>query len=342
MLNNKVSIIIPVYNVEKFLARCLDSALNQTYTNIEVIIVNDGSPDNSQKIIDEYAKDDSRVISLKQKNMGLSEARNTGMKRATGEYYYFLDSDDYITNDAIKNMIEQIGANDILISNMTTFDDKGNFLKRPSIDLKEIDNKNMLDSIVQFDYFYGSAYGINACNKLYKASFIKTVGLRFQKNDEIYAEDLLFNLKCYVNQPRIKVINQYTYFYYQNINSITKQYKPLLSDRFKKLTLDFIEYCKTLRVIDKYETLITFTICIASSNIAKNTYDRNNCSVKDIEEELRNYFKSDRIRKYLDPKDLKSIEDNKWRYFNSLFLYLIKKEYFKMAAIIQVLRFKVT
>lgn len=91
-----ISVIIPVYNVEPFLRRCLDSLLDQTYTDWEAICVNDGSPDNSQAILEEYAKKDSRFIILVQKNKGLSEARNTGMRSARGDYLIFLDSDDFI------------------------------------------------------------------------------------------------------------------------------------------------------------------------------------------------------------------------------------------------------
>lgn len=92
----KISVIIPIYNVEKYLRRCLDSVLNQTFTDWQAICVNDGSPDNSDKILDEYAKKDSRFIVVNKKNGGLSDARNVGMEHATGDYILYLDSDDFI------------------------------------------------------------------------------------------------------------------------------------------------------------------------------------------------------------------------------------------------------
>ena len=95
----KFSIIVPVYNVEKYLKRCLDSIQNQTYDNFEVIIVNDGSPDHSQEIIDEYVKHDDRFLSYQKENGGLSDARNYGVKYATGDYLLFVDSDDYVSSD---------------------------------------------------------------------------------------------------------------------------------------------------------------------------------------------------------------------------------------------------
>ena len=93
---SKVSIVVPIYKVEKYLRRCVDSIINQTYRNLEIILVDDGSPDKCGQIIDEYKEKDSRIISLHKKNGGLSDARNYGMKYVTGEYIFFLDSDDYI------------------------------------------------------------------------------------------------------------------------------------------------------------------------------------------------------------------------------------------------------
>ena len=100
----KYSIIIPVYNVEKYIAKCLDSVLSQSYNNFEAIVVNDGTPDNSQQIIDEYAKKDNRIKPVIKENGGLSDARNYGLKYASGDYIIFLDSDDYIEKDLLKEI----------------------------------------------------------------------------------------------------------------------------------------------------------------------------------------------------------------------------------------------
>ena len=94
----KISIIVPIYNVEKYIRKCIESIINQTYRNIEIILVDDGSPDNCGKICDEYAKKDSRVKVIHKKNGGLSDARNKGTEVATGEYIMYVDSDDYWIN----------------------------------------------------------------------------------------------------------------------------------------------------------------------------------------------------------------------------------------------------
>ena len=109
VLKNKISVIIPVYNVEKYLKQCVDSVLQQTYQNIEVILVEDGSSDDCPRICDEYKKIDDRVVVVHQQNGGLSVARNTGISLMTGDYVMFLDSDDYWDDvDAVKRLVERV------------------------------------------------------------------------------------------------------------------------------------------------------------------------------------------------------------------------------------------
>ena len=104
-LNNmKISIIVPVYNVEKYLERCLDSLINQTLKDIEIICINDGSTDNSSEILKEYAKKDSRIIIINQNNQGISVARNNGMNKAKGKYIGFVDSDDWVDLDFFEKL----------------------------------------------------------------------------------------------------------------------------------------------------------------------------------------------------------------------------------------------
>ena len=110
---SKVSIIIPVYNVEKYLKKCLDSVINQTYKDIEIICVNDGSKDGSENILKEYATKDSRIKIIEKKNGGLSSARNAGLDVASGEYCYFVDSDDWIELNTIEKLTDIILSNDV-------------------------------------------------------------------------------------------------------------------------------------------------------------------------------------------------------------------------------------
>lgn len=114
---DKITVIIPVYNVENYLERCLKSILYNTYTNLEIICVNDGSTDNSKKILEDYSKRDKRVVVINKKNAGVSSARNAGIKIATGEYIAFVDSDDWIHEKYFEYLIRGIDTADLVICN---------------------------------------------------------------------------------------------------------------------------------------------------------------------------------------------------------------------------------
>ena len=103
---NKVSIIIPVYNSEKYISKCLDSVLNQTYKNIEILVINDGSKDNSIDILREYEKKDDRIVVIDKENEGVAKTRNQGIKKATGDYIMFIDNDDFIDEDYVETYLK--------------------------------------------------------------------------------------------------------------------------------------------------------------------------------------------------------------------------------------------
>ncbi len=337
---NIVSIIIPVYNVEKYLERCLDSVINQTYKNIEIIIINDGSKDNSQSIIDRYAERDERIKPVIQKNQGLSEARNTGIRNSSGEYYYFLDSDDYIKDNTIELMLQNNDSEDIIIANLIAIDSKGNSNYRSFVHNLLLPPQELIKSDTKFDFFFGRAYGINACNKLYKSDFIKQHGIYFQKNDEIYAEDLLFNLKCYTNSPKIKIIEDYTYYYEFNPNSITKTFKPNLRERFTNLISEFYNYCEKNNRLQDNNDLLTMTFCIAMSNIAKNIYDFKDNKVNQINQELKIFYCEITKIFSIDRDIVNNVSNKTWKYFNSIILLMFEKRWFVVVGVIQWIRFK--
>ena len=117
-----VSVIIPIYNVEKYLRECLDSVINQSYTNLEIICVNDGSTDSSGEIVQEYAKKDCRIVYIEQQNSGQSIARNVGLERVKGEWIYFLDADDYIDLDCLEEMVSALRYGDVVCNTNIVFE----------------------------------------------------------------------------------------------------------------------------------------------------------------------------------------------------------------------------
>ena len=164
----KISIIVPVYNVEKYVEKCIQSLINQSYKNIEIILVDDGSNDRSNKIIDEYAKVDSRILTIHQKNKGVSAARNAGLKVATGEYVGFVDPDDYVDYQMYETMLKKIELNmsDLAVcgfSKVTELSDKEEIFE---IKDEHLSPKKCVEDL--FDFRGGYAIKPSVWNKLFR------------------------------------------------------------------------------------------------------------------------------------------------------------------------------
>lgn len=214
----KFSVIIPIYNVESYLQACLDSVLNQTFEDWEAICVNDGSTDNSANILDDYGHKDSRFKIVNQPNGGLSAARNTGLKAATGDYVMFLDSDDWLGCDALERVSESLTDEDMLcFSGRRFFEKEGRY--------HEADQLKPQEYITGMDYYNENALSVRdfafVCVVLraYKRDFLLSHDLWFKEG--IFHEDNLFTpLACYYAK-KVKVINDCLYDYRVRSNSIT-------------------------------------------------------------------------------------------------------------------------
>lgn len=238
----KVAIVIPVYNTATFLEKCIESVFNQTYKKIQVIVVNDGSTDNSNELILKLKKEyDFEYIS--KENGGLSSARNEALKHVDSDFVFFLDSDDYLKENAIENLVLEAKNNDIIIGNYCYTYSNQQIKEKVDSKFEDLISGEM-SNFDYFDYFYGGLYGINACNKLYRSSLIYNSKVKFQPNNEIFAEDLLFNMKLIAgnNNIKIHVIKDITYYYYQNIESITHSYKEKLAERYSNCVNDYASY----------------------------------------------------------------------------------------------------
>lgn len=214
-MNFKVSIILPVYNVEKYLEECLNSAIGQTLEQIEIIAVDDGSTDNSSLILDKYAKKYNNIKVITQKNKGLSGARNTGLKHASGEYIYFLDSDDYIDINAMKNCYEIAKTNnlDIITFDAKTFID-GEYTGKPLNG--NYSRYKLLDSEIRSgEDFYNYAikkrgYRPPVWLNFYKLEFIRRNNLKFYEG--LLHEDELFSFESFIKANKVMYIPQKYFF----------------------------------------------------------------------------------------------------------------------------------
>ena len=166
----KVSICIPVYNVEKYIRRCLESLLNQTYHDLEIIIVNDSTPDNSMSIVCEYAEIDHRIIVLNHEhNKGLMEARRTAYMNATGDYITFLDSDDYLPENSIETLVNCINASgaDVVSGLIEYISDNGERSIWPNTLRYGEDKVSVLKSLLKKEF------GHNLCSKIFKRELLQ-------------------------------------------------------------------------------------------------------------------------------------------------------------------------
>lgn len=244
----KVSVIVPVYNVENYLKECLDSLINQTLTDIEIICVNDGSTDNSLDILEEYQSKDSRIKIITKENAGLGAGRNTGLKHIQGEYVSFIDSDDFLRLDAYEKLYENAFNNnsDLVIfklifynefgQNKNTYQENRDYSKIfPSVDFNNFAFRG--DDIL--DEVFGETP--NAWSKFYKVDFLKKYD-DFYFSEGVLYEDVSFHVKTLLRADKISFLDEYLYYYRtSNSSSITSK-KSSSEDIIKVLneTYDFL------------------------------------------------------------------------------------------------------
>lgn len=199
MDNKLISVIIPVYNTEKYLDRCVKSVAEQTYKNLEIILVNDGSSDNSPAICDEWAKKDSRIKVVHKQNGGVSSARNAGLDISTGEYIQFVDSDDYLEENFCKNIMSEYSSDvDLVVSGFSIIDDYGT--KKTTKVEENIEIQILKSPSIFMKYLY-NGYNDMPVNKVYKRNLI-TKGFL---NGVPLGEDRIFNLD-YLSNVKNRVI----------------------------------------------------------------------------------------------------------------------------------------
>lgn len=221
-----ISVIVPVYRVEKYLKRCVESIAGQTYQNLEIILVEDGSPDRCGEMCDRFAKEDRRIRVLHQKNGGLSAARNAGIEAAKGAFLAFVDSDDFIAEDFIAALYEALVSTASEIAQCKYEYVAGNQMtkaKEPGT-IRVLTGKQMLVEM----YDYEGAYNVVAWNKLYKSSLFQEI--RYP-NGKIH-EDEATSYRLFYQAERVAFLDRYLYGYFTSPSSITR-------NEFKRNRLDW-------------------------------------------------------------------------------------------------------
>ncbi|MCU7617177.1 glycosyltransferase [Chryseobacterium sp. PBS4-4] len=250
---SKISIVVPVYNVENYLAKCLDSLVNQTYQNIEILVVNDGSKDDSEKIIQNYAQRfPDKIKAFNKDNGGLSDARNFGIDRATGEYLGFVDSDDFVTTTMFEEMLNLALKHDaeMVICNIQKVDEIGNVTQK----LTQIPNMpEKIDLNENFSVFSDLSYF--ACNKLFKKELFKNK--RFKKG--IHFEDIQLIPQLLLECRVLTQTQNYHYQYLERTDSISKSHTEKGLDILRAVE-DVEVFFKTSAYASKKKELKNFQI----------------------------------------------------------------------------------
>ncbi len=291
MENNPIiSVIVPVYNVEQYLCRCVDSLLAQSYQNIEVILVDDGSPDGCPAICDEYAQKDNRVKVIHKKNGGLSSARNAGLDSAPkGNYVTFLDSDDWLEHDTYEYCVGLLSSNeaDAIQFAIAMVSDEYTPLKQPKEKIEYYYNKDVLQ---YYMYSTTAADGYSVCRCLFAKDSIENERFRVGKINE----DVDFKYRVLRNCKSFIVSNQYKYYYWQSDSSIS-------TGGLKKKDFELYEAAEELVRLTKDEdygtiaklgrvklarTPLSLLCKIAYFGIADKTIDKNK-TIKQLTSELR-------------------------------------------------------
>lgn len=288
-LNDVISIIVPIYKVEKYLEKCIDSIINQDYKNLEIILVDDGSPDRCHQICDEYAQKDSRIKVIHKENGGLSDARNAGIKVATGEYIAFIDSDDYVTENYISTLLYTIKKYDADISAC-------NYIKLyEGLGIEKVEPKTNEDLVMtnieaMKDLFtLPSNSDVVAWNKLYKTSLFTQNNIEFPKGK--LHEDNFTTYKLYYYSNKVVFTNVPCYYYLQRKDSI-------MGKKFNIKRLDILLALKETEEFVKENNIdlnqeVKFNELLRLLTVLNSMVDTK-CINKKVFEEIRTMIKKDK------------------------------------------------
>lgn len=272
-----ISIIVPVYKVEEYLNECVESIVNQTYNNIEIILVDDGSPDNCPRMCDEWVQKDNRIKVIHKENGGVSSARNAGLKAALGEWVWFVDSDDSAEIDALEKLIVYTENADLVVFN------------------SKINDFYIKDECFFDDYYFKYLFGFEPWNKLYKLAIIKENNLQFDIEETI-GEDLLFNITYY------QFADKYRFTARKYYNYRIREDSAMHSGNAERLEQQLRLYSKIFDIYkDKQEERI-----LAQLYIMHLISGINQCSKKSIDDEMIKLIADNRKQYHFNKKVFKT------------------------------------
>lgn len=315
-----ISIVVPIYNVEKYLEQCLDSIVNQTYTNLEIILLNDGSKDSSGDICNRYAEKDSRVSVVHKDNEGVSKTRNKGIELSHGDYVMFVDSDDWLDLDMCEQLMNAITLYNVDMAMCTyvrEYPEKSIPKLLHSDDVvfsgiefrrklcgpmgKELNKPENMDS---YNSTWGKLYPVSSAKKHFFTD-LKEIGV---------AEDLLYNIEFAADINNVVYINQPMYHYRKNVvTSITAVYKPKLGEQLERLYSKISETIASEKMSDDFNAALNNRIAINTLGLGINCV-QDNAGVIEKCRRIKNVLSNQERRKALKQLSLKTMPLH-WSFF---------------------------
>jgi glycosyltransferase involved in cell wall biosynthesis len=336
----KISIIIPIYNSERYLSECLDSIVNQTYKNIEIICINDGSPDNSIRILDLYGRQDSRIRVVTQKNKGLSGAYNRGIVESTGEYIIFVDADDWMDLDccevALKKSIKY-SADVVLWPYIKEFKDHskvntmfGDFTYFSQKEVKQKLHRRLFGLLdEELMYPENSDSIVTAWGKLYKSHLLKNKNTRFVDTKLIGTEDAWFNINVFKSVSSAVFTNEIFYHYRKyNDESFTTRYRPKLFIQWQHLYELMEDFIKDNNLDSTYRSALDNRIVLSIIGLGLNILADTSSPLEKIRL-IKQVVYSDQYQKIYKKFSLRWLPIH-WK----IFFWLVKKKYITLIYLI--------
>ena len=329
MNDDLVSVVVPIYNVEQYLTKCIESIINQTYKNLEIFLIDDGSTDESGKICDRYAKKDNRIKVIHKKNAGVSSARNTGIDNSTGKWLAFIDADDWIEENYIEELLKNTSKEiDIVQCGYN----------RMVGDKKEKTNCEGKDILHGKDEFLikclnpQTAYGLSHM-KIIRKSIINEI--RFNEKI-VVCEDALFNIEISKNLNKFKMIKQPLYNYRINQNSVVKKYDGNYSIKYEnslKIIFDYLKnnYSDNNLIKQNYYNFSVYHLMLIAVNYCFNPSNKEKRKVRQL---------SNICNKPIFKEAIKKSDYNNISITRKITLWTLKNKLYYITAIICIIRQK--
>lgn len=301
-MSPQFTIIVPVYNTEKYLKKCMASLLEQTLKNIEVILIDDGSTDNSGKICDSFLADE-RVRVIHKENEGQGIARNAGLEQARGEYILFIDSDDSIERDTCDRLFSYMKENQVQLCSFGYLieDGSGKEVYRPKLKEKIYRGDQIKGEFVH--HFFGDSLdkdelrGVSACMSVFQRELIERFHIRFPSERKVLSEDTLFNLEYCKHIESAAVLPEYFYHYLQNETSFSHAYRPDRYSLTERLCSLLEEYALEYGISHEVQGRIQMVMWVSLMECLKQEVKRKDIGKKQLYGNVRALCKEPGVQK---------------------------------------------